>query len=64
MAWGSSKAAIAMQTRDDKTDNAFSRQGFWLAQEMGSGQPPVEAIEAKMLGEPVIEFISALRDEG
>lgn len=61
MARCSTEAAIIMQTRDDKVEDGSAWKGVWVAQEMQGRQSPVEAVEAQMFGEPVLELIFALQ---
>lgn len=61
MARRSTEAAIIMQTRDDKVEDGSAWKGVWAAQEMQGRQSPVEAVEAQMFGEPVLELIFALQ---
>lgn len=60
VARGSAEAPVLMQTRKDKVEDLTTRQGVWAAQKMQGSQSPVEAVEAQMLGEPVLELIFAL----
>lgn len=54
------EASVVMLTRQDKLDRLVSREGIRMSQEMESCQSPVDAIEAKMFGQPVFELIFPL----
>lgn len=60
MAGSGSKAAAFMEAGENKGDDILTRESIRTAQEVGSSQTPVEAIEAKVLGEPVLELVPAL----
>jgi hypothetical protein len=56
----SAEATIFMQTREDKVKNALTWKSVGLSQEVQGRQSPVEAIEAQVFGEPVLELVFAL----
>lgn len=60
VAGGSAKASIIVQTREYKVEDFAAGQGVGLAQQMQGGQSPVEAVEAQMLCEPVLQLVFAL----
>jgi hypothetical protein len=64
MAGGSAEAAALMQTLEDEFQNLCARKGVRPSQQMQSGQSPVQAIESKVLGEPVLQLVFALRGSG
>jgi hypothetical protein len=57
---GSAEAAIFMQTGKDKFEQFSTRKSFGVAKQVQCSQSPVEAVEAQMLGEPVLELVFAL----
>ena len=57
---GSTETAIWMQAREDKVKNAGSGKGIGMTEKMQGRQPPVEAVQAQMFGEPVLELVFAL----
>ena len=54
------EASIVMQTAEDVVEQAFSREGVGLAEEVERRQAPVYAADAQVFGEVVFELISAL----
>lgn len=60
MARGCPEAARVVQTREDEVEDLGAREGVRAAQEMQGSQAPVEAVEAQMFGEPVLELVFAL----
>lgn len=54
------EAAVLMQTRKDKLEQFSARQGLRMAQQMQRSEPPVEAVQTQMLGEPVLQLVFAL----
>jgi hypothetical protein len=54
MAWGGAEAAALMQTLEDEFQNLGARKGVRPSQQMQGSQAPVQAIESKVLGEPVL----------
>jgi hypothetical protein len=64
VARGSAKAAALMQARKDEIQNVCAREGVRVAQQVQGGQPPVQAIQPQVLGEPVLELVFALRWSG
>lgn len=61
VARGSTEAAVRVQARHDKVQNVAARQGVGMAEQMQRRQPPVEAIQTQVFGEPVLELVFALR---
>ena len=60
MARSSAEATIVVQTRAYKVQDLIAREGIRVSQQVQSGQSPVQAVEAQMLGEPVLELVFAL----
>jgi hypothetical protein len=61
MTWGGAEAAALMQTRKDEFQNLSAREGIRAPQQMQSRQSPIQSVESEVLGEPVLEFVFALR---
>jgi hypothetical protein len=61
VARSSAKAASLVQTREDKVEDALTRQRVRLAEQVQRSQSPVEAVQTQMLREPVLELVLALQ---
>jgi hypothetical protein len=61
MAGSSTEASIVMQARENKLQNLLARQGVRMTEQMQGCQAPIEAVQTKVLGEPVLQLILALR---
>ena len=60
MARSSTEAAALVQTREKKVKDAVAGEGVRVAEQMQGRQPPVQAVETQVLGEPVLELVFAL----
>ncbi len=60
MSRSSAEATVLVQTRAHKVQDAVAREGIWMSQQVQCSQPPVEAVEAQVLGEPVLELVFTL----
>jgi hypothetical protein len=54
------EAAILVQTREDEFEELPARKSLRLPQQMQRRQSPVEAVQAQVLGEPVLQLVFAL----
>lgn len=63
VAWGGAKAAAVVLAREHKVYGAVSREGVRAAQQVQGDEAPVEAVEAEVLGQPVVILVLA-RVEG
>lgn len=61
MAGGSTEAAVIVEAGEDEVEDALAGQGVRMAEQMQGSQAPVEAIEAEVFGQPVLELVLALR---
>lgn len=52
-----SEAAVLVLARQHKVDGLGAREGLGVAEEVQSGQAPVEAIETQMLRQPVVILV-------
>lgn len=60
MTWGSTKTTVVVQAGQDKIDEFTLGQSIGLAKKIEGCQAPVDATEAQVFGEPVVELIFAL----
>lgn len=56
----SAETAVLVQTCTYEVQDLIARKGIWLSQQVQCSQSPIEAIEAQVLCEPVLELVFAL----
>jgi hypothetical protein len=56
----STEAAVFVQTREHEVEEFTTWEGIRVSQEVQCCQSPVEAVEAQVFGEPVLELVFAL----
>lgn len=60
VAWSGAKSAVLVQARQHKVQDVVAREGVRVSEQMQRSQSPVEAVQAQVLGEPVLELVFAL----
>lgn len=60
MTGSSAKPSIVVVTRKNEIDGLVTREGFRMAKEMKSRQPPIDPVQSQMFGQPIIELILSL----
>ena len=60
VAWCGAKATRLVQTREDEVEDIVAGQGFGASQQMQGSHTPVQAVQSKVLGEPVLQLVFAL----
>ena len=57
MTRGCSESAVVVLAGEHEINGLGSGKGLWMTHEMEGGQPPIEAIKAKVLSKPVLVLI-------
>lgn len=55
------KAAIGILTREHEFDGLVAWQSVRMAKQVQRGQAPIHAIQAQVLGQPVLKLVSPLQ---
>jgi hypothetical protein len=58
--WCSAKASILILTRKNKVDCLLPRQSFGMAKKVKGSEPPIYAVESKVLRQPILKLIFPL----
>lgn len=56
----SSESAILVQTAENEVDHSSSRKSFGMAKKMQCRETPIDAADAKMFGEMILQLIASL----
>lgn len=59
VARGGAETAAVVLAREHKVYGLAARQGVRVAQQVQGDEPPVDAVEAQVLGQPVVIFVLA-----
>jgi hypothetical protein len=60
VAWCSAKAPILILTRKNEVDCRLPRQSFRMAKKVKGSEPPIHAVESKVLRQPILKLIFPL----